>query len=157
MSKINWCLKKQNGLELIEPSENIAIAYLKKSEDALRAANKLEDNLDWEISSLYYTQYFAIYSIMMKIGIKSEIHSCTLEFMKEFLNNYFEEIEIDLIIKSEKARNDLQYYSDRIITKAFKLRMKNETPLLFIKCKNILSNLTQKEIFEIREKLNSFK
>lgn len=154
MSKINWCLKKQHGLELIEPSENLAIAYIKKSEDALRAANKLDDNLDWEISSLYYTQYFAIYSIMMKIGIKSEIHSCTLEFMKEFLNEYFQETKIDLIIKSETARNDLQYYSDRKITKTFQLRMKNETPLFFIKCKNIMHNLTQKEIFQIRKKLN---
>ena len=70
MDKIKWCLTAKNGLELIEPNENLAKAYLKKAEDVLRAATVLKDNKDWEISSSYYTMYFSLYAILMKIGIK---------------------------------------------------------------------------------------
>ena len=55
MNKIRWCLKQKNGLELIEPNEELKDAYLKKAEDSLRATASLKGNKDWEISSSYYT------------------------------------------------------------------------------------------------------
>ncbi|MDD3175220.1 MAG: hypothetical protein PHU51_01975 [Candidatus Nanoarchaeia archaeon] len=157
MKQIKWCLNTKNGLELIEPNENLSIAYLKKAEDAIRAAQSLKDNLDWEVSSLYYSQYFSLYALLMKCGIKCEIHSCTLEFMNVFLNKFFTPDEFELITKSQKARNDLQYYSDKVITKEFYLRMKKESIVFLVKCKNLLNDLTQKERCAIREKLNSLK
>ena len=36
----------------------------------------------WIATHKYYTEYLAAYSLLMKIGIKSEIHSCTTEVIK---------------------------------------------------------------------------
>ena len=49
----------------------------------------------------------------MKLGVKSEIHSCTIECAKRFLKEYFEETELDFTEDSLKARIDAQYYIDR--------------------------------------------
>jgi len=153
MKQIKWCLNTKNGLELIEPNENLAKAYLNKSEDALRAASALHDNKDWRISSLYYTQYFSLYAILMKIGVKCEIHSCTLAFMEFLLKDFFTFDEKDLIKKSMKARTDTQYYSDRNVSDEFYLRIIKETPMFLIKCKGVLNKLTETDINKIREEL----
>ena len=155
MDKIKWCLNAKNGLELVEPNENLAKAYLKKAEDSLRAANVLKDNKDWEISSSYYTMYFSLYAILMKIGIKCEIHSCTISFMQYFLNKYFTIEDINLIEKSQKARIDTQYYSDRNISNDLYRKITSNTALFLVKCKKIINSLTEQEIEEIRLQLGS--
>jgi uncharacterized protein (UPF0332 family) len=155
MDKIKWCLTAKNGLELIEPNENLAKAYLKKAEDVLRAATVLKDNKDWEISSSYYTMYFSLYAILMKIGIKCEIHSCTISFMQHFLNEHFSPNEIDLIEKSQKARIDTQYYSDRNVSDELYSKITNNTSLFLVKCKEVINNLTEQDINNIR-KFNDF-
>ncbi|MBU1245544.1 MAG: HEPN domain-containing protein [Nanoarchaeota archaeon] len=153
MDEIKWCLKQKNGLELVEPNEELTKAYVKKAEDSLRAVAKLKDNKDWEISSSYYTMYFSLYAILMKIGVKCEIHSCTISFMKRFLNKYFTPEEIELVEKSQKARIDTQYYSDRNISDELYERMINKASLFLARCKNVLNDLTEKEIEDIRSKL----
>lgn len=153
MEKIEWCMKQKNGIEIIEPNENLSKAYLKKAEDALNAAASLKGNKDWEISSLYYTMYFSLYSILMRVGIKCEIHSCTIEFMKQFLQGYFNEDDFFLIKKSMKARIDTQYYSDRDISKSQYSNMISQAPLFLVKCKEILFGLTNKNVEDIRNKI----
>ena len=157
MDKIKWCLKAKNGLELIEPNEDLTNAYLKKAEDSLRAAATLKDNKDWEISSSYYTMYFSLYAIIMKIGIKSEIYSCTISFMQHFLNKYFTNEEIDLIEKSQKARIDAQYYSDRNISDELYKRITDNTSLFLAKTKEVVNSLTEQEIENIRNKIKEYK
>ena len=130
MDKIKWCLKAKNGLELIEPNEDLSKAYIKKAEDSLRAVSVLKDNKDWEISSAYYTMYFSLYAILMKIGLKCGIHSCTISFMRHFLNKNFTSEEIELIEKSQKARIDAQYYSDRNISDELYKGIIKNLPLL---------------------------
>ncbi len=154
MEKIDWCLKQKNGIELVEPNEDLSKAYLKKAEDSLRASVALKGNTDWEISSAYYAQYFGLYAILMKIGIKCEIHSCTITFMKEYLYDYFTQEEMEFISKSQKARNNMQYYSDRSISDRLYLKIIKNTPLFLVKCKYILNEINEKEIKKIRGKLH---
>jgi len=153
MEKIKWCLNIKKGLEIVEPSDNLAKIYLKKSEDALKAAASLKGNRDWEISSLYYSIYFALYSVLMKIGIKSENHSCTIEFMKAFLKSYFDEKDVTLLEKSLKARVDAQYYVDRKVSDKDYKRMLENAPSFLVKCKEIVQNITQEEIEITRDEL----
>ncbi len=100
MKKIKWYLKIKKSLELIDPSEDLAKVYMKKAEDFLRASISLRGNRDWEISSCYYTMYFSLYAILMKIGVKCEVHLCTINFMKIFLMEYFDVEDVDLIRKA---------------------------------------------------------
>ena len=90
MDKIKWCAGKKGGLSLIEPNSDLAEAYIKKAEEALESM-RVNTIKDWKISTAYYTLYFSLYSILTKIGIKCEIHSCTIEFAKRFLKDYFNE------------------------------------------------------------------
>jgi len=153
MDNIKWCLNVKNGLELVEPNEELTKAYIKKAEDSLRAAATLKDNKDWEISSSYYTMYFSLYAILMKIGVKCEIHLCAISFMKHFLNDYFTDEEIELIEKSQKARIDTQYYSDRNISDDLYKKMTSNTALFLVKCKEVSNEINEKSIKNIRSKI----
>jgi len=140
---------KKEGLSLIEPNSNLAEAYIKKAEEALES---MQVNIikDWKISTAYYTLYFSLYAVLIKIGIKCEIHSCTIEFTKRFLREYFTEEDLDFTEDSLKARIDSQYYVDRTVPDEQYNKMIKDAPQFLVKCKSILIKLNEKKINEIR-------
>jgi len=156
MDKIKWCLEVKNGIEIVKPNPNLAEAYLKKAEESLESMRSIK-NKDWKISTAYYTMYFSLYAILMKIGIKCEIHSCTIEVIKRFLDNYFNEQECKLIEKSSKTRIDAQYYINRKISDNIYTNMIKNASRFLIKCKSIVSKLNEKEIMNIRNKIIKIK
>lgn len=152
MDKIKWCVQQKKGIELVEPSDNLRDAYLIKAEDALDTL-KTSKSKDWQLTTAYYTIYNGLYSLLMKIGIKCEIHSCTIEFTKRFLKDHFSNQDFELIDKAFSARIDAQYYVNRQVPdQNYDLIMK-KTPAFLVKCKNIV--IDQKEIIEIRARISS--
>ena len=151
MNKIKWCAGKKEGLSLIEPNSDLANAYIKKAEEALESM-RVNIIKDWRISTSYYTIYFSLYSVLMKLGVKCEIHSCTIEFAKRFLNEFFEESELDFTEDSLKARVDSQYYMDRTVPDEQYNKMIQKAPEFLVKCKAILIKLNEKKVNEIRDK-----
>lgn len=149
MDKLKWCKKK--GLELVEPNKNLSQEYLRKSENALRAVKTLDGNNEWQISSAYYAMYFAAYSILMKISIKSEIHDCTIELTKTILNKYFTNEETKLLKKAFKARIDSQYYTDRTVDEELRKTMVNKAGTFHLKCREITTVMQNTEIDKIRK------
>lgn len=147
MDQIKWCMQQKKGIELVEPSDNLREAYLIKAEEALEVL-RVTKVRDWELTTAYYVMYHGLYSIFMKIGIKCEIHTCTIEFAKRFLKNYFTVEDFTLLYKAFKARNDAQYYVNReVINEDYQLILE-KAPLFLVKCKNII--IDQKEINKIR-------
>ena len=107
------------------------------------------------MTTAYYTIYHGIYSLLMKIGVKCEIHACTIEFAKRYLKNHFLPEDFELIDKAFSARIDSQYYVNRRVpNQNYELIMK-KTPVFLVKCKNIV--LEQKEIEDIRGRISSLK
>src|SRR3989344_2927893 len=153
MATIDWCKKQKNGIELVESNEDLAKAYIKKAEDSLSASLNLNNNKDWKISSLYYTMYFSVYAVLMKIGVKCEIHSRTIAFAEVFLKEYITKDEIELLNKSMKARIDIQYYTNRNVSDSLYNEMIKKAPRFIARCKDIINKLTEKEIQEIRSKI----
>ena len=152
MDQIKWCLNQKKGIEIVEPNNNLRDAYLVKAEDALDTL-KTSKSRDWQLTTAYYTIYNSIYSLLMKIGIKCEIHSCTIEFTKRYLKDHFTPEDFELIDKAFSARIDSQYYVNRQVPdQNYDLIMK-KTPAFLVKCKNIV--LDQKEITEIRARVSS--
>ncbi len=152
MDQIKWCLDQKKGIELVEPSDNLRDAYLMKAEEALEVlmATKIRD---WQLTTAYYAMYHGIYALLMKIGVKCEIHTCTIEFTKRFFKKHLTTEDFVLLDKAFRARNDAQYYVNRKVTNEdYELIMK-KAPSFFVKCKNII--LEQKEINEIREKIKT--
>ncbi len=156
MNQIRWCLSKKNGLELIEPNDNLREAYQKKAEEALESM-RLMKNKDWKITTAYYTLYFSLYSILMKLGIKCEIHSCTIAFMKEFLDEYFTREECSLLENSLNARVNAQYYIDRKVPDSFYEEMIEHAPEFFAKCKSTAQIIDEGKILEIQDKLKAMR
>jgi len=149
MDKIKWCINKNKGIKLIKPSNNLRDAYLVKAENALDAL-RTSKSREWQLTAAYYTIYHGLYSLLMKLGIKCEIHSCTIEFAKVFLSKYFTSEDYKLIDKAFSARIDSQYYVDKKVPdKKYNIIVKR-TPLFLVKCKNIV--VEQKEIAYIRTK-----
>ncbi len=152
MDQIIWCMQQKKGIALVEPSDNLRDAYLIKADEAL-AVLRATDIRDWQLTTAYYAIYHGIYSLLMKIGIKCEIHSCTIEFAKRFLKSHFTPQDFELIDKAFSARIDSQYYVNRQVPDHdYDLIMKR-TPAFLVKCKNTI--IDQKEITELRVRISS--
>ena len=156
MDKIKWCLKKKDGLILVSPNSNLAEAYIIKAEESLESM-KINTIKDWKISTAYYSMYFSLYAILIKIGVKCEIHSCTLEFARYFLKEHFSEEECDFLADSLEARINAQYYVDREVPDEQYQKMIEKAPEFHVKCKSVLLQLTEKKINEIRKRLDKKK
>ena len=149
MNKIEWCLSQNHGIELIESNRNVSELYMIKSFDSLKALHQV-DVKSWKITTAYYAMYFALYSIMMRIGVKCEIHDCSLEFMNVFLTDMFNDDDFNLISMARDARLDLQYYVDKTISSERYDMIISHAEDFIYKCRKILSSLQEKEILMIR-------
>jgi uncharacterized protein (UPF0332 family) len=156
--KIQWCLKKERGISLIPPNENLQKAYVAKAKEAAEVMRTLQDKSpSWAMSACYYSMYYSLYAIMIKMGIKSEIHSCSITFMRYALRNYFDESDVRALERAFEERIDHQYYV-RKIPKAEKLDELFESAVLFYeKSKDILSKIDEEFINSVRKKIHSLK
>lgn len=110
---MSWCLRQRQGLMLTQPSYNLCKAYLAKAENAISSmnANVKANIFDWAAVTAYYSRYLATYALLMKCGIKSEIHDCTIKALNllDFPKELIQELE-----QSKRRRIDVQYYLKKI-------------------------------------------
>jgi len=144
---LNWC--KKQGMKLIEPNDNLSEEYYTNAEETLRVTNLIKNSGSnmWLATQKYYAGYLAAYSLLMKIGIKSEIHSCTIEIIRLLEKENIISFNFSKILEDDKElRIDNQYY------------LKNK-PVDFnpnvvsgqlLKIRRLLDNLTKEQIRHIR-------
>src|SRR3989344_6043900 len=141
---LKWGCQKKEGIRLIELNENLAKGYISMAEAAIGTMNREKRfNMQFAISSCYYSMYYSLYAVMMKLGIKCEIHSCTLEFMKSLLGKFYSGEDMKTIKKAFDARQVVQYYVDKIISKDDSDFIISKAPLFFNKSKEILSRINE--------------
>lgn len=155
MVSINWCLNQKNGLEKIDPNPNMSDSYLKMAEESINALYNLKESRIWTATTTYYIFYYSLYSLMLRIGIKCEIHSCSLEFMKKYLKAFYNSEDIEMINKSFLARIDLQYYAGRPVDESIINDTKKHCKSFYVKTKDILSQIKESQISLIRKTLFS--
>ena len=113
---LRWCLRQDRGIRLIAPSDNLVKAYSEKSRNALRSmeVNAQANIEEWTVSASYYAKYFAVYALLSKIGVKCEIHDCTIALF----GYLFSSKEFDPLVRelkqSKTDRVDVQYYSKQL-------------------------------------------
>ncbi len=102
-------LKKEGKLTLAEPSEEICMSYLEKSENCLKAAKILLENKLYEnsVSSSYYAMYNVLIALLFRTGIKCENHSASILLLKEIFHN---DKLFKIISFAKEERIDKQYY-----------------------------------------------
>ena len=103
--QIKWCMMQNKGIKLVESNESISENYIKESLSDFDMIEK--SNPKWKAVTAYYSCYNSIYAILMKIGIKCEIHDCTIGLMDTV---GFDDEEIKFIESLKKERIDVQYY-----------------------------------------------
>src|SRR3989344_5323219 len=148
MVSIGWCKGKEKGISLGEQNNNLSKEYLQSAEETLIELKESKESNMWKATKKYYFEYFLAYSFLMKVGIKCEIHDCTIELCKFlekqglFLGGFAKKLEED-----KELRIDNQYYLKNI-----KVQIDYQELLsLFLDFKNFLSSLTNEKIIEIRE------
>ena len=151
MVDLEWCKKQKRGIKLIEPNENLCREYLASAEETLSILKDIENKSNmWLATTKYYCEYFAVYALLMKLGIESEIHDCTitvckiLEDEKMLLRGTCKILE-----KDKKLRIDNQYYLKNIKISIDYSELAN----FILKIKSIINSLTFDHINKLREKI----
>ncbi|MCE9651713.1 MAG: HEPN domain-containing protein [Nitrosarchaeum sp.] len=152
-NKLKWCAKQKYGIKIIKESLNLQKAYLKKSEDAIKSmdANAKEGINEWVVSTSYYAKYFVVYSLLSRIGIKCEIHDCTISLFEYLFTGKIPPKLIQDFQQSKDDRIDVQYYTQSIPINLNAIVADTKTFVLEIQ--KIIDNLTQSEIIILQSKL----
>ena len=130
--KIKWCCKKKEGIRLIEPNENLSEKYMEESNLTLEALGKIDNK--WNLIMGYYACYNALYSILMKAGIKSEIHDCSIALMNAI--PHFSKEDIKFLEELKEDRIGVQYY-----LKSKTLEDKEKVKDFILTCKQVKEDI----------------
>jgi len=153
MVSVKWCLKQKNGLELIESNATMADSYLNMAEKTLPVQQAVLSSDIWTATTTYYIFYYSLYALMLRIGIKCEIHSCSIAFMKKHLTMFYDTKDVDMVEKAFSARIDLQYYADRPVDAKIIEETKKHSKIFHIKTKDAIAKITEEQIENIRAAL----
>ena len=151
-----WCFKQKRGIRITEPNPNLTKAYLKKATSALNtmtAALQINE-ADWTATTAYYARYFALYALLMKIGVKSEIHDCTINVAQLLANHgILRQSLVDDIAEAKQTRIDTQYYVATELNQK-QIRQNAETARKFVlEIEQTIENITTEQINTIRTSL----
>lgn len=159
---ILWCLKRKKGIRVIQPNENLTNAYLKKAISALNTMNvalQIKET-EWITTTAYYARYFALYALLMKMGIKSEIHDCSIAIAKMLAEKgILSENLVNDIATSKQIRIDTQYYVERELNQTEIKRNVENARKFVLEVEKVIENLTHHQIETIRHyigKLQTF-
>ncbi len=144
MDKIIWCLKQKKGIKLVQPNKNISNSYIFRAESDLQ--NIKNQNNIWKVIVSYYACYNALYSVLIKYGLKCEIHDCSIALMQYF--NYLKHWK-KFMKNLKENRLNTQYYLE-------KPEAVNLTDIKkFVNfCKLELSEINKNKIENIRNKIS---
>lgn len=155
-----WCLKQKRGIRIIEPNPNLSKAYLKKAISALNtmtAVVKINES-DWVNTTAYYARYFALYALLMKIGVKSEIHDCTINMAKLLADSGILTLDlVEDIAKAKQTRIDTQYYVEKEQSPKIIQGNVEAARKFVLETEKAIDNLTAEQISVIRVQLKKLK
>lgn len=157
---IAWCLRQKRGIRIVDPNENLVKEYLRKAIGSLNTMNAaLQINeTEWILTTAYYARYFALYALLMKIGVKSEIHDCSIAVARLLARNrILTKNLVKDISQAKETRVDVQYYVAKELEQG-KVRKNIESARRFVlEIEKVIENITTGQIESIRSKLKSIK
>ena len=145
---LSWCFRLKDGLKIVEPNEILSTSYLGQARSSLLRAEKDLDDKDllWATVAIYYSEYYALYSFLQRIGIKCENHSCSILAVTLL----FGEEKTETINLHKDKRLDAQYYM-KIDREDIIKGMLKDAKLFVADFDNLVSNISDKEIKDYRE------
>jgi uncharacterized protein (UPF0332 family) len=152
---LKWCLAQKKGIRIVKESENLQNAYLKKSKEALRSMqiNAKEGIGEWVIATGYYAKYFAIYALLSRLGIKCEIHDCTIAMFGFLFANDLPRQLMDDLRQAKDDRIEAQYYTTVMPTNSQEVIAK--TTDFVLKIEEIIDGLNSQKITDIQKNIKT--
>jgi uncharacterized protein (UPF0332 family) len=140
-------LFKQNKIEIVQPSKNVAEAYIQRSNESLISAKTLIKigNLKDSVALAYYSMYHYLLAVLFRVGIKSENHAGSILLLKEIFN-----IDNSTIEKAKSERIDKQYYVDFEVNKLEAEGTIKTAENFLADLANFMANITEEKIAEYR-------
>ncbi len=149
--KLKWYCRQSAGLKIDKPNDNLAKEYLQSAEETLSVLQDIQGKSNmWLATTKYYCEYFSIYALLQKIGIKCEIHDCTIEIAK-----LLEEIKIIPEGYSKKLEDDKELRIDNQYYLKNRLVDVNSRELseFILTIKNKINSITLDEINQVRDEV----
>ena len=152
---ILWCSKQKTGIRLEKPNDLLCRSYLKEANDALVSMNaNIKAGLKkWAVITAYYARYNAIYALLSKTGIKSEIHDCSITLMRYLFPDLFDIKFFEELEKSKQQRVDVQYYTNRTINDSDYDKNTESAPDFVLNVEKVAGEISAERIAAAREKL----
>ncbi|MFH1127556.1 MAG: hypothetical protein ABIG84_05215 [archaeon] len=147
LQKICWCINQKKGIRLIDLKPHLSESYILEADETLE--NVFTAKGKWKLITAYYAAYNALYSILMKSGIRCEIHDCTIELMSLF---GFTDKDTEYMRDLKDKRIQAQYYLKNIA-----LDDEQDVKRFILECKLILSSLNSEKIEKIRSEISKAK
>jgi len=113
---------------------------------------------DWILTTAYYARYFALYALLMKLGIKSEIHDCSIATARLLAKNKI--ITPNLvtdIAQAKQTRIDTQYYVTKELRQE-EIRRNVESARKFVlEIQKAIEEVSAEQTDNIRNKLRNIR
>lgn len=152
--KLGWCFKLNDGLRIVEPNERLSKSYLQQAKSSLLRSEKDLNDKDflWATVTLYYAEYYALYSFLQRIGIKCENHACSILATTLLLGDD----KTKIINEHKVKRIDAQYYIK--VDQEIKIRaMLQEAKIFVSNFDELVSKINENEIKRYRETISKNK
>lgn len=140
----------ERKIQVVNPSEDIARAYLKKSKSHLASAILLQKNEHYEeaVSITYYSMYHAVMALFFRTGIKCENHAATIILLHEVY-----EIDNTPLSEAKRDRIDMEYYVETAATKKDVENLIYGAELFNAHVIDVIERLSNEKIVKYRERL----
>src|SRR3989338_4684128 len=148
---LNWCFKLSDGLKIAEPNGRLSKSYLEQAKSSLLRAEKDLNDKDflWATVAIYYSEYYALYSFLQRIGIKCENHACSILAVTLLLGKD----KTKTINLHKDKRIDAQYYMK--VDQEIKIRsMLQEAKIFVSNFDEVVSKLSENNIKSYRDKIS---
>ncbi len=152
-SYLKWCLKQGRGVRQVKPSDNLVRGYQQKSRNTLRSmeVNAREGILEWAVSAGYYARYFAVYALLQKVGIKSEIHDCTITLFNYLFHGSISSGLVEGLKRAKEERVETQYYTSQITMDEKKLIA--DAKAFVLEIEKLVDSLSHEKILNLQRRL----
>ncbi len=149
--KLRWCCSQDKGLKIIKPNDNLAKEYLQSAEETLSILQDIKGKSNmWLATTKYYCEYFSVYALLMKLGIKSEIHECTIEVCRFLEERKVVPLGFTKKLEFDKGlRIDNQYYLKNKNVELNLIELRD----FVLKMKDKVNSIAFDEINNIRDEL----
>jgi uncharacterized protein (UPF0332 family) len=113
---------------------------------------------DWILTTAYYARYFALYALLMKLGIKSEIHDCSIATARLLAKNKI--ITPNLvtdITQAKQTRIDTQYYITKELKQEEIQRNVESSRKFVLEIQKSIEEVSEEQTNNIRNKLETIR